>query len=154
MHPPQLRPPTRRAKDQPPSCRPHVCQVHTATLLGTATLFSGTAWQPVVNTLHALGLEFTPAAACTMAFCGTAFFVGLRFGRLLWSPLMAGVQVSAGGGRGILSRTHTHTHTHTHSHTHQRSAILRVLLTVVTLNHHAPVPPTTASACQLRQPEG
>ena len=45
-------------------------QVHTAVLLGTATLFSGTAWQPVVNAAHQLSLEFTPAAALTMPLCG------------------------------------------------------------------------------------
>jgi len=64
---------------------------HTATLLMTACMFSGTAWQPLVNLLHMANFTFAPAAAGTMMGCGLAFFVGLRFGRIFWSPRLRGV---------------------------------------------------------------
>ena len=43
-----------------------VKEVHTAILLATATFFSGTAWQPVVNAMHKLDLAFNPAALGTL----------------------------------------------------------------------------------------
>ena len=68
-------------------------EFHTGILLGSAAFCSGTAWQPVVNLLHdTLGLGFTPAAALTMAACGTAFFGGLRIGRAVLSPVLYGVE--------------------------------------------------------------
>jgi hypothetical protein len=68
-------------------------EFHTGLLLGGAAFCSGTAWQPTVNLMHdTLGLGFTPAAALTMAACGTAFFGGLRFFRAVLSPVLYGVE--------------------------------------------------------------
>ena len=64
---------------------------HTATLLMTACMYSGTAWQPLVNVMHAASFTFVPAAAGTMLGCTIAFFVGLRFGRIIWSSKLRGV---------------------------------------------------------------
>lgn len=58
-------------------------------LLGTACVFSGTAWQPIVNFLHGTAdLSFTPTALGTVVGCGSMFFLGLRAGRMMWSPVM------------------------------------------------------------------
>jgi len=68
-------------------------ELHTGILLGTAAFFSGTTWQPLVNLLHdTLHLGFNTSCALTLVGCGTAFYVGLRAGRTLWSPLLYGVE--------------------------------------------------------------
>lgn len=59
--------------------------------LGTAAVFSGTAWQPVVNMLTSTGAHFSAVAAGTTALCGLAFFTGLRVARIAYSPIMSGV---------------------------------------------------------------
>lgn len=65
---------------------------HTSVLLSTACMFSGTAWQPVVNFLHDTAhLDFNGVAVGTVGACAFAFFTGLRFGRLIWSPIIYGV---------------------------------------------------------------
>ena len=67
-------------------------QVHTGILLGSAAFCSGTAWQPALNFAHnTLNLDFNHSMALTGALCGAAFFGGLRIGRALYSPLLAGV---------------------------------------------------------------
>ncbi len=63
-------------------------EAQTATLLGTAALCSGTAWQPVVNAAHGLGLGFNAAAALGGVVCAAAFFGGLRLGRHVWAPIL------------------------------------------------------------------
>lgn len=56
--------------------------------LATAAFCSGTAWQPCVNYLHdVVGLNFVQTVAGCGATTGFAFFVGLRLGRVLYSPL-------------------------------------------------------------------
>jgi hypothetical protein len=58
---------------------------HTAALLGTAVVFSGTAWQPLVNFFHGnAGLQFIPTASSVGLLCALLFFGGLRVGRSLW----------------------------------------------------------------------
>merc|ERR1711991_313632 len=58
-----------------------------AAWLGTAAVFSGTAWQPIVNVAHTLDLGFTGTAALTWGVCASAFYAGLRVGRGIWSNL-------------------------------------------------------------------
>merc|ERR1711998_188656 len=56
--------------------------------LGTAAFCSGTAWQPVVNFLHdAAGCSFASSFVGTGMITGFCFFVGLRLGRIIYSPL-------------------------------------------------------------------
>lgn len=67
-------------------------QFHTSVMLSTACIFSGTAWQPVVNFFHGTaGLDFNSVALATTLCCTGAFFTGLRVARALWSPLLSGV---------------------------------------------------------------
>merc|ERR1711988_1387310 len=64
----------------------------TATLLSTACIFSGTAWQPIVNFLHDTAhLPFDPTAAGVVVGCGSMFFIGLRFARATWSKVLSTV---------------------------------------------------------------
>eukprot|EP00465_Bigelowiella_longifila_P012199 CAMPEP_0185263724 /NCGR_PEP_ID=MMETSP1359-20130426/16056_1 /TAXON_ID=552665 /ORGANISM="Bigelowiella longifila, Strain CCMP242" /LENGTH=261 /DNA_ID=CAMNT_0027851461 /DNA_START=145 /DNA_END=930 /DNA_ORIENTATION=- len=64
-------------------------EISTGLWLGTGTLFSGTAWQPVVNALVSMTDNFFPAvAAGTMIACGSAFYAGLRVGRALWGEVL------------------------------------------------------------------
>jgi len=56
--------------------------------LATAAFCSGTAWQPCVNFLHdQASCTFIPTAIGCGAVTGTAFFVGLRIGRVIYKPL-------------------------------------------------------------------
>ena len=67
-------------------------QAQTGIFLGSAAVCSGGIWQPFVNTLQAAGLGFNTSLVLT-AGCGTlAFFSGLRLGRLIYSPIFAGVE--------------------------------------------------------------
>jgi hypothetical protein len=68
-------------------------EIQTGFFLGSAAFFSGTAWQPVVNTLQAAGLPWVGVSAGTWAICGFTFFVGLRFFRAVYSKL--GMNVAA-----------------------------------------------------------
>lgn len=66
---------------------------HTSVLLSTACIFSGTAWQPIVNFLHDTAhLGFNSVAFGAFAGCGVAFFTGLRFGRSFWSPMLSKIE--------------------------------------------------------------
>jgi hypothetical protein len=56
-------------------------------LLGTAAFCSGTAWQPLVNALQGANMPFASVMAGTWLGCATAFYVGLRAGRTILSPL-------------------------------------------------------------------
>lgn len=67
-------------------------QVHTAVLLGTACIFSGTGWQPAVNAFQSVGLTFTPCATLTAMTCGTLFFIGLRFSRIIYNTTLVGIE--------------------------------------------------------------
>lgn len=67
-------------------------EAQTGLLLGSAAFCSGTAWQPIVNVSHALNLGFNASAGLTLAVCGGAFFAGLRGFRMLYSPVMDGVE--------------------------------------------------------------
>lgn len=94
-------------------------QAHTSVLLSTACMFSGTAWQPLVNFLHDSGLGFDGTALGVVGGCSFLFFAGLRFGRLLWSPILtkvekatyanlkadAGLGVAVGGATGAFVGT-------------------------------------------------
>lgn len=67
-------------------------QFHTSILLSTACIFSGTAWQPIVNFLHDTAhVGFDGTMIGVVSGCSLMFFTGLRFGRLLWSPMLSGV---------------------------------------------------------------
>lgn len=66
---------------------------HTSVLLSTACIFSGTAWQPIVNFLHDTAhLGFNECVFGAFAGCGLAFFTGLRFARLMWSPMLSKIE--------------------------------------------------------------
>jgi len=70
-------------------------EFHTGILLGTAAFCSGTTWQPLVNLLHdTLHCGFQTSCLLTTIGCGTAFYVGLRLGRSVWSPLLYGVEAN------------------------------------------------------------
>ena len=69
-------------------------EMQTGFFLGSAAFFSGTAWQPVVNTLQAAGLPWLGVSVGTWALCGFSFFVGLRFFRALYSKM--GLSVAGG----------------------------------------------------------
>jgi hypothetical protein len=59
-------------------------------------LHIGTAWQPIVNFLHNTAhLDFNGVAGGVMVGCSFAFFTGLRFGRLIWAPVLSGVAPSS-----------------------------------------------------------
>ena len=62
-------------------------EFQTGILLGSAAVFSGTAWQPVVNALTATGYGFNTAAVGTTVMCGLAFFGGLRVARTIYPQL-------------------------------------------------------------------
>ena len=62
-------------------------ELQTGLLLGSAAVFSGTAWQPIVNALTATGYGFNTAAAGTTVVCGLAFFGGLRLARTIYPQL-------------------------------------------------------------------
>ena len=62
--------------------------------LGSAALFSGTAWQPVVNLLQASStLPFTSVATGAGVCCGFAFFAGLRLFRMVYSHPSIGLKI-------------------------------------------------------------
>lgn len=67
-------------------------EVQTGLLLGSAAFCSGFTWQPCVNALSTLGWSFNQVAASTVVACGTMFFVGLRLGRFVYSPIMSGIE--------------------------------------------------------------
>ena len=70
-------------------------EFHTGLLLGTAAFFSGTTWQPLVNLLHdTLHLSFNTSCGLTMIGCGSAFYIGLRCGRMVLSPFLRGVEAT------------------------------------------------------------
>jgi hypothetical protein len=62
-------------------------ELQTGTHLAGATFLSGFAWQPVCNALA--DQPFLVAAAGVGICCGTAFFAGLRLGRLALGSLPA-----------------------------------------------------------------
>ncbi len=61
--------------------------VQTGFLLASAAFCSGTAWQPLVNALQGANLSFGSVFAGTWVGCGTAFYLGLRGGRTLFSSM-------------------------------------------------------------------
>lgn len=67
-------------------------EAQTGLLLATAAFCSGTAWQPAVNAFTNLGLSFNQAVTGTVVICGSAFFGGLRLGRMMYSNIMPGVE--------------------------------------------------------------
>ena len=70
-------------------------EFHTGLLLGTAAFFSGTTWQPLVNLLHdTLHLSFNTSCGLTMVGCGSAFYIGLRCGRMVLSSFLRGVEAT------------------------------------------------------------
>jgi len=64
----------------------------TGLFLGTASIFSGTVWQPVVNALQSAGLSFLGVFVCTWVSCTYAFNFGLRIGRNLYSNRLQHVE--------------------------------------------------------------
>ena len=56
-------------------------ELQTGAFLGGATFLSGFIWQPICNAFETA--PFLTAAAAVGAGCGSAFFVGLRAGRML-----------------------------------------------------------------------
>lgn len=58
-------------------------EVDNGILLGSAAFCSGSAWQPLVDTLQLANLSFSGVFAGTWIGCGTAFYFGLRAGRTL-----------------------------------------------------------------------
>jgi hypothetical protein len=67
-------------------------EFQTAILLGSAAFCSGTAWQPLVDTLQGANLSFTGVFAGTWAGCGLAFYAGLRAGRTILSGFMSHIE--------------------------------------------------------------
>jgi hypothetical protein len=67
-------------------------QLQVATLLGGAAFFSGATWQPALNALRFLGLDFAGVFLGVGASCTLAFFTGLRVWRKLLSPSMGAVE--------------------------------------------------------------
>lgn len=63
-------------------------EFQTAVLLGSAAFCSGTAWQPLVDTLQGANLSFGGVFAGTWVGCGMAFYGGLRAGRTILSGFM------------------------------------------------------------------
>ena len=63
-------------------------QLQVATLLGGAAFCSGATWQPALNALRFLGLDFAGVFLGVGASCTLAFFTGLRVWRKLLSPSM------------------------------------------------------------------
>lgn len=66
-------------------------EVNTAFFLGSAAFFSGTAWQPIVNTLQSAGYSFVGVTGITTMACAASFFTGLRLARMVYPKL--GLQV-------------------------------------------------------------
>lgn len=67
-------------------------EAQTASLLGGAAFFSGSAWQPALNVFNKLGMTFTQSLV-GMCFATTfAFFVGLRVMRRVLSGFMPAVE--------------------------------------------------------------
>lgn len=59
----------------------------TGLLLGSAAMFSGSAWQPTVNLLQGMSCEFTTVFAGTWLSCAAAFYTGLRVTRSVLSNM-------------------------------------------------------------------
>jgi len=110
-------------------------EVQTATWLATAAFFCGTAWQPIVNTLHdGMKLSFTPTFLGTFAGCGAVFYAGLRAGRALY-PFMNGCTAQnnaqdIGLGLSIGGATATFVATDTTFHGADSDALYKVLAPV------------------------
>ena len=71
-----------------------VASVQTGIFLATATLCSGTAWQPTVNILQSIGLSFLGVFVGTWIACTYAFKFGLQVGRALYFTKLIHVQKS------------------------------------------------------------
>jgi hypothetical protein len=56
--------------------------------LSSAAFCSGTAWQPLVDALQGANLSFMQVFAGTWIGCGTAFYLGLRAGRTVFSGFL------------------------------------------------------------------
>ena len=67
-------------------------EFQTAVLLGSAAFCSGTAWQPLVDSLQGANLSFGGVFAGTWAGCGLAFYGGLRAGRTILSGFMKHIE--------------------------------------------------------------
>lgn len=68
--------------------------VQTGILLATATACSGTAWQPIVNTLQKLDLSFYEVFWITGVACTFCFNFGLRVARTLFSERLSYIEES------------------------------------------------------------
>jgi hypothetical protein len=64
-----------------------VAEAQTGFLLASAAFCSGTGWQPIVNTLQGMNLPFAGVMAGTWVGCGSLFYLGLRGGRTIFSPM-------------------------------------------------------------------
>jgi len=60
--------------------------------LSTASFFSGTVWQPIVNALQTAGFSFLGVFVCTWICCTYSFNFGLRIGRNLYSQRLLHVE--------------------------------------------------------------
>jgi hypothetical protein len=67
-------------------------EVQTGILLGSAAMCSGTAWQPIVDSLQGANLSFMGVFSGTWVGCGLAFYVGLRASRTILSGFMAHIE--------------------------------------------------------------
>jgi len=67
-------------------------EFQTSVLLGSAAFCSGTAWQPLVDSLQGANLSFGGVFAGTWAGCGLAFYAGLRVGRTILSGFMSHIE--------------------------------------------------------------
>jgi hypothetical protein len=67
-------------------------EVQTGILLGSAAFCSGTAWQPIVDSLQGANLSFMQVFSGTWVGCGVAFYLGLRAGRTVLSGFMEHVE--------------------------------------------------------------
>lgn len=67
-------------------------EFQTASLLGTAAFFSGSAWQPALNAFNTLGFGFNQCLLGVTLATTFAFFAGLRIMRRVLSGFMPAVE--------------------------------------------------------------
>ena len=63
-------------------------EIHTGIFLASAAFCSGAAWQPTVNLLQGANLSFTQVLLGTTAATMSAFYLGLRGGRGVYSNFL------------------------------------------------------------------
>jgi len=105
--------------DEKPNKISLLVEVEIAVFLSSASLCSGTSWQPVVNFFQGTGWPILAVVASTWVCCGCCFFLGIKLFRCLYSPYMNAIpgnawsnlksdillSVAVGGGSGVFVMT-------------------------------------------------